>query len=183
MICTGNQCRSPMAEAVLRARFARAGLDVRVTSAGLVSDGVPASRGAVRAMHQRGLDLGAHLSSPLTAERVHSADLIVGMAREHVREAVVLDPSALSRTFTLRELVRRGAVVGPRVDEPLGPWLDRLGAGRRPGDLLGPDTSDDIPDPIGRSRRVYERTATEIEELVDHFVRLAFPAGLRTPAQ
>lgn len=180
MICTGNQCRSPMAEALLRDRADRAGLDVQVGSAGLISDGVPASEGAVRALRGRGVDLATHRSRPLTAELVGGADLVVGMAREHVREAVVLDPSAMGRAFTLREVVRRGTAVGPRGDEPLEVWLARVAAGRRPADLLGADTSDDIPDPIGRSRRFYERTAAEIEDLVDRLVELAFP--IRTPA-
>lgn len=164
-----------MAEAYLRERFGRLDIDARVSSAGLVSEGVPASRGSAKAMRDRGYDLSAHRSSQISTERVAAADLIIGMAREHVREAVVRDPSALARTFTLRELVRRGRVIGPRFDEPLGAWLERVGAGRRPADLLGDDPVDDVPDPIGHSRRVYERTAAEIEELIDAFLMLAFP--------
>src|SRR3546814_13095724 len=75
------------------------------------------------------------------------------MAREHVREVAVLDPGALARTFTLKELVRAGAAIGhPLPDEALDAWLRRAGAGR-PKDLLGgvgPDDSYDIEDSVGR---------------------------------
>jgi protein-tyrosine phosphatase len=136
-------------------------------------------------MSKRGLDLTAHLSRPLTAAMVAEADLVVGMAREHVREAVVLEPSALPRSFTLRELVRRGEGLGVRraaageADaqglEPFASWIARVGEDRRAASLLGRDPVDDIADPMGMSRRAYERTAVEIEDLVDRFVALAFP--------
>lgn len=117
----------------------------------------------------------------MTAAHVRSADLLIGMAREHVREAVVLDPDAFARTFTLRELVRRGEAVGHRrVEggrlEPFDVWLERVGRGRRTVDLLGHDDSDDVADPMGMSKRVYERTAVELETLVDRLVELSFPA-------
>jgi len=120
-----------------------------------------------------------------------------------VREAVVLDPGALSRSFMLKELVRRAEVIGPRRPsapvpgpaaaalsgdggpealEPFEAWLDRAVAGRRPADLLGTSPGDDIADPLGMSRRAYERTAAEIEDLVDRFVDLAFPASAERPS-
>lgn len=175
-----------MGEALLRDRLARRGVEARVASAGLVSDDVPASDGSVRAMTRRGLDLSAHRSRRLTEEAVESADLVLGMAREHVREAVVLVPEALGRAFTLREVVRRAEAVGPRRSadpsrpgaplEPLEAWLARVGEGRRPSDLLGASPDDDIPDPMGMSRRAYERTAEVISDLVDRLVDLAFPS-------
>ncbi|NLV55741.1 MAG: hypothetical protein GXY13_09040 [Acidimicrobiales bacterium] len=180
VLCTGNQCRSPMGEVLLRDRLSRRGIDAAVRSAGLVADDVPASAGSVKAMAKRGLDLGEHRSRIMTVEDVRAADLVIGMAREHVREAVVLDPDSFARTFTLREIVRRGEVAGPRrvVDDRLEPWstwLDRVGRDRRTADLLGQDDSDDVADPMGMSKRAYERTAVEIERLVDRLIDLAFP--------
>lgn len=134
-------------------------------------------------MGRRGLDLGAHRSVPLTPGQVATADLLIGMTRQHVREAVVLEPDAIARTFTLRELVRRAEVVGPRLidgqdgSESVQAWIGRLGLGRRARDLMGDDPADDVADPMGRSRRFYERCAVEIEDLVDRFVALAFPVG------
>ncbi|CAN5537338.1 hypothetical protein BH24ACT4_BH24ACT4_06590 [soil metagenome] len=194
MICTGNQCRSPMADVLFRDGLARRGVDGRVSSAGLISEGGPAPGGSVRAMAKRGLDLEGHRSTPLEADAVVTADLIVGMTREHVREAVVLVPEAFERAFTLRELVRRAEDVGPPADlgpvvvpggpttgmgapglEPLSAWLSRLSAGRRATDLIGDDPADDVTDPMGRSRRFYERTAAEIEDLVTRFLDVALP--------
>ncbi len=167
-----------MGEALLGHRLAQAGVDAHVHSAGLVSEGVPASANGVRAMARRGLDLDAHRSRPLTPALVAGADLVLGMAREHVREAVALDPDAFTRSFTLRELARRGARIGPRrPDEDLASWLQRAGAGRRATDLLGEHPDDDVADPIGRSRRTYERCAGDLETLVDQIATLAFPAG------
>ncbi|HEU5149253.1 MAG TPA: hypothetical protein VFU19_02080 [Iamia sp.] len=187
VVCTGNQCRSPIGEVLLRDRLARLGVDAHVHSAGLVSEGVPASAHGVTVMAKRGLDLSAHRSTPLTGEAVAAADLVVGMAREHVREAAVLDPGSLGRTFTLRELARRAQAAGPRrvgpdgTLEPFAAWLARVGAGRRATDLLGSSTEDDVADPIGMSKRAYERTAQEIERLVDTIVGHAFPVPAGRP--
>lgn len=160
-----------MAAALLARRLP----DASVTSAGSLEAGHPASPGSVRAMAARGLDLADHRSRRLSADLVAEADLVVGMARSHVREAVVARPDAFGRTFTLRELVRRGEAVGP-VDGPLDSWLERVGAGRRPADLLGDDPDDDVADPIGRPDAEYERTAVQLADLVERLARLLDPA-------
>ena len=88
----------------------------------------------------------------------------------------MLTDDGLARTFTLRELVRRAGTAGPRdADEPLDAYLARLGEGRRATDLIGPDDADDVADPMGGSRRRYERTAREVEALVDAVVAHLFP--------
>ena len=69
---------------------------------------------------------------------------------------------------------RRGGDVGTRFDEPLSAWLNRLHAGRTHAELLGESPIDDVADPIGSGRDSYERTATEIAELLDHVIELAF---------
>lgn len=178
VVCTGNQCRSPMGEVILRDRLAARGVEATVHSAGLVSEGAPAEPHTARALAKRGFDVSEHDSTRLTPEAVAAADLVIGMAREHVREAAVMVDGALRHSFTLRELVRRGEAVGPRSDdEPFAAWLARLHEGRRAADLMGADPVDDVADPMGLSRRAHERTAAEVEQLVDAFVALAFPAG------
>ncbi len=173
-----------MAEALLRDRLDQRGLDGRVASAGLVSEGVTASENSVRVMAKRGLDLQTHRSTLLDEEAVARADLVIGMTREHVREAVVLEPDAFAHTFVLRDLVRRAQATGPRrlapEEEPLGTWLARVGVGRRGADLMGEDPADDVTDPMGRSRRFYERTAAELEDLIDRFLAVAHPASAST---
>lgn len=83
--CTGNTCRSPMAEAILRHALAERGLDqVRVSSAGTGAwNGSPASEGAYLVGLEQGLDLSTHQARLLTRELVDSADLILTMSRSH----------------------------------------------------------------------------------------------------
>ncbi|WP_436793218.1 hypothetical protein [Actinospongicola halichondriae] len=176
MLCTGNICRSPMAEGLFRRDLAAAGVDAVVESAGLVTQGQEASRHGVDAMARRGVDISAHRSRRLSSYLIDEADLIVGMERQHVREVAVLDGPAFARTFTLPELARGARAVGPRrPDESLDAWLSRVGGSRRPGDMLGHDPDDEVADPIGRSAKHYERTAVEIEALVRTVVDHLFP--------
>ncbi|HVF74407.1 MAG TPA: hypothetical protein VM938_05115 [Acidimicrobiales bacterium] len=170
-MCTGNICRSPMAEALLRRRLLDVGELPRVSSAGLRGDGLAVASGTVAALRSRGLDVTAHRSRHLSAQVIDEADLVLGMAREHVREALVLQPSAWPRTFTLKELVRRGEQVGPRTPgQSFEEWLEKVHIGRNRVDLLGESPDDDVADPIGMNDSVFERTATEIAALVDRLV-------------
>ncbi len=165
-----------MAEGLFRRDLAAVGVDAVVESAGLVTQGQEASPNGVDAMARRGIDIDSHRSRRLSSYLIDAADLIVGMERQHVREVAVLDGDAFARTFTLPELVRRAHAVGPRLAaESLDEWLVRVGAGRRPTDLLGQDQTDEVADPIGRSAKHYERTAVEIEGLVAAVVDHAFP--------
>jgi protein-tyrosine phosphatase len=124
-------------------------------------------------MADRGLDTSGHVSRRLRPDLVTGVDLVIGMARRHVREAVALAPAVMGRAFTLKEIVRRGEERGARSpDEPLEDWLARLVAGRRPAELLGDADADDVADPIGGPRRSYERTAAELEDLTARLARL-----------
>lgn len=84
-VCTGNTCRSPLAEALARRRAREAGLaDVEFRSAGThAADGAPASRGSVEAAAEVGLDLRAHGSTPLDGRLLDWADLVVCMSVSH----------------------------------------------------------------------------------------------------
>jgi protein-tyrosine phosphatase len=175
-VCTGNMCRSPMAEVMLRRRLEERGIDAQVRSAGLTGTGSAAAEPAVQAMREFGLDLAAHESRMLSAPMVECSDLVIGLAREHVREVVLVGPGAFGRTFTLKELVRRGHDLGCRnSDESVADWLSRLNAGRSRVAHLGDSAADDVDDPIGRRAAVYERVADELSELVDQLVELAWP--------
>ncbi|HET9770359.1 MAG TPA: low molecular weight phosphatase family protein [Acidimicrobiia bacterium] len=173
MICTGNTCRSPMAAALLARHLEDAGVKAVVSSAGLLFDGRPATQHGRSVMAARGLDTSGHRSRRLQPDLVLKADLVIGMARSHVREAVVLAGAALPRTFTLKEIVRRGEGAGGCApEEPLEAWLARLAADRSPADLLGEVEADDVADPIGGSHRSYERTAQELDDLTTRLARL-----------
>ena len=167
-----------MAEGLLRTRLAQRGVAANVSSAGLSFDDQPATAESVVAVGRRGVDIESHRSRILDAQLVEDADLIIALERFHAREVMVLDPDAVHRTFTLKELVRRAIDVGPRdAGEPLHSWLERAAGGRRTADLLGQSQDDDVADPYRRSDAVYESCAAEIDQLVTTLARLVWPAA------
>jgi protein-tyrosine phosphatase len=175
VVCTANRCRSVMTEALLARRLAAAGVAGRVRSAGLLGQGEPVPPEAIAAMAGYGLDLTRHRSHLVTAAELRGADLVVAMAREHVRHTVVIEPAAWPRTFTLRELLRRGQQDGPRMPgEPLASWLARVQNGRDRLALLGDSPDDDVADPTGGPAHRYVMTATLLDELVGALVDLCW---------
>jgi len=162
-----------MAAALLSHRLGELGVTADIRTAGLLDPGRPVSDGAVRVLAARRLDVSGHRSRRLDAGLVRSATLVVGMERRHVRDAVVLAPEAWPRTFTLKELLRRGAAIGPRTSEPFGAWLARVHLGRSPQDSFGP-RDDDVDDPYGRSDDAFRLTAAELDELIAGFVDMAW---------
>jgi protein-tyrosine-phosphatase len=173
VVCSANQCRSPYAAAALRDAFARRGLEVAVASSGTHAYlGSPATKNTIDAARRRGIDLTHHRSALLDPAITAEADLVIGMERAHVREVVTQDARAWPRTFTLKELVRRGEAVGPRgADESLDAWLARVAAGRRPLDLLGASPDDDVADPTGSLTTDHESMTADVASLTD---RVAF---------
>jgi protein-tyrosine-phosphatase len=172
-VCTGNTCRSPMAAALLAERFDALGVDARVHSAGLVSDGRPATDHGVAVMAARGLDTSAHQSRRITPDLLREADIVIALAREHVREVVGEWTPAWPRTFTLKEIIRRGEHVGARPpDTPVADWLARLHQGRSAVNLIGSSPDDDVADPIGRPLEDYRRTANELDGLTERLALL-----------
>jgi protein-tyrosine phosphatase len=164
-----------MAAALMRRQFDAFGVDARVESAGLVTEGEAASEYASAVLADMGVELGMHRSRRINVESIASADLIVGMERAHVREVVTISPPAFGRSFTLKEIVRRAEAVGPREgSESLPDWLERVHLGRKAAALLGADRDDDIADPYGRSRAVYAGTAAQLETLEERLVLLAW---------
>jgi protein-tyrosine phosphatase len=170
-----------MAQAILSRQLAGRSIPVEVGSAGLLPGGRPLPAETRDALIGRGIDPAAvdvFRSRELTRESIETTDLVVGLAREHVREVVVRVPPAWERTFTLKELVRRGEDAGPRgAAEPLPTWLARAAEGRQRSDLLGSSIGDDVVDPIGGSPSDFDRTAAEIERLCTSLAALLWPLG------
>lgn len=110
-VCSGNTCRSPMAEAIARSQLARklgvgeaelGEKGITVVSAGsFAMPGAKASPHAVEAVRQLGTDLSKHRSRPLTVELIHQADMIFAMGQGHARAVAALVPSASGRVQTL----------------------------------------------------------------------------------
>jgi protein-tyrosine phosphatase len=179
VVCTANLCRSPMVEAILRRRLEERGVHVTVASAGLLEPDRAAVDGARQALLAHGLDIAEHRSRRLDGDLVQGAGLVIGLERQHVREAVVLDRGIWPRAFTLKEIVRRAEAADPRrPDEPWSHWLARLHGGRQLADLLGASDEDDVADPMGGAPDDYEATAAEVDDLVTRLVREGWPAGV-----
>jgi len=191
-VCTGNQHRSPMAQAILTRLLAARRTPAEIGSAGLLPGGRPLPAETRETLGSLGFDaaaIDAFRTREIGLSSVQRADLVLGLAREHVRQVVVLMPQAWERTFTFRELIRRGEALGPRRGgEPIATWLDRIGEGRQRSSLLGSSVEDDVLDPIGGSAGDFARTAQEIERLCSSLVSLVWPldadsAGGRWPGQ
>lgn len=123
LVCTGNTCRSPMGELLLKKIVAEklacsiADLEQRgivITSAGVAATpGCEASIEAVEVLQEQGLDLSKHESQPLTDKLVRHADMILTMTSGHRQAILRRWPDASSRTFTLR-------VDGGDINDPIG---------------------------------------------------------------
>ena len=121
-VCTGNICRSPLAESLLERALKDRGLEVEVTSAGTGAwDGAPASEGAYLVGLERGLDLSGHRARLLTRELVDEADLILTMARHH--RARVDELGGEGRVFVLGEYAGRDGDEA-EVSDPFGGDLE-----------------------------------------------------------
>jgi protein-tyrosine phosphatase len=183
VLCTANHCRSAMTESLLRHRLAAVGVTATIRSAGVsVPAAGPASDSALReraeppaevitALAAYELDAAAHRSRALSDGDLAGSDLVLAMAREHLRHAVVELPGAWPRAFTLKELVRRGQQIGPRrAGESLAGWLGRAHDGRDRSALLGDSPDDDVADPTGGPPHAYAVTAEQLDQLLARLV-------------
>ncbi len=143
-VCTGNTCRSPMGELLMRAKLAKwlkcelSELEDRgvvVASAGIAAaPGCPPASEAVQVMRERRLDLMRHEAQPLTDQLVRHADVILTMTASHMQSIMERWPSAGDRTC-----------------------------------MLLPDRTD-VSDPIGQTVGAYRHCAEQIESAVNHHV-------------
>ena len=165
-----------MAEALMRQCIADRNASASVSSAGLLEGGHPCPPEIVALMASIGVDLTERQSRQLTADLIESADLVLTMEREHLREIAVMVESAWQRTFTLKEIVRRGTDVGCRSGrEPMESWIARVHTGREPTELLGASSGDDVADPYGGTAEQYTATKLELESLVAEVADLIWP--------
>jgi glycine hydroxymethyltransferase len=147
-VCTGNVCRSPMAEGLLRQAL-QGQSDFRVFSAGIGAvDGQAPTPHSVTAMRELGLDISAQRSRALTPELVRQADYIFGMTHSHVDTICLLYPHAAEKTFLLREF-----------DETLDAF------------------EKDISDPIGGSYDVYVNCRDQIEQGIASILKFIQQGG------
>jgi protein-tyrosine phosphatase len=171
IVCTGNICRSPMAEGLLKEQLAKRGIrQVTVESAGTSAwRDNPATPEAVEAMKEREIDISRHRGRRLSRDMLESADLVITMTSDQRDSAQALAPSARRRTFTLKELVK---LLDAFHDEPgVGDVKQRLaqaaeGAAQR-GDRGTVRVIDkDVVDPLGLGLESFRAVAWEIDQLL-----------------
>jgi protein-tyrosine phosphatase len=179
VVCSGNICRSPIAEGLLRRALDRRFGDAApsVSSAGTIAfDGSAPSEGSVTAAAERGVDIAAHQGTELTDALIHGSALCVCMAGEHRDEIAHRVPAAGDRAFTLKELVRLLEATRPEV--PLEP--DALArrvaeAARERADRGAPNPFDeDVVDPLGMPLETYRAVAWELDEWIERLVTALF---------
>ena len=188
VVCTGNICRSPMAEGFLRdALFRRFGERApAVSSAGTIGwTGSPASPESVIAAGERGSDIEAHQARELRPPMIEGADLILCMAAEH-REAVGGEvPESAARTFTLKELVRLLEALPPvQPAEDPDTLVGRIAAANelRLAGGVGNPHDEDISDPLGLPLDTYRAIAWELDGWNGRLVDGLFGAEPAAPA-
>jgi protein-tyrosine-phosphatase len=122
-VCTGNTCRSPMAEAITRKIAVEKGLaDLDVASGGTSAwDSAPASDGALLVAMERGMDLSDHRAQNLTRELVQSSDLILAMGPHHLERIEALGGEG--RAYLLSDYASHGKHQRA-ISDPIGAELD-----------------------------------------------------------
>ena len=172
VLCRANRCRSPLFEEMLRAEFTRSGAPVRVSSAGFLEAGRAAASGSQEEAQRRGLDLGAHRSRRVGPADLRSADLVLAMGLEHLRDAVALEPGCWPRAHTVRGFLERARATGPLEGVPDAQRLARWHEGRRAADLLRAGAADDVADPVGGPPAAFAAMGREFDDLVPRVAAL-----------
>lgn len=105
-VCTGNTCRSCMAEVIAKKTAQNMNINASIKSAGIyASPGGGASANAIEAMKEMGLDLSCHISRPLTFELLNESDLVLAMTKGHRSSILSLYPAFEGKVFTLFEYI------------------------------------------------------------------------------
>jgi protein-tyrosine phosphatase len=169
-VCTGNICRSPMAERLLLSRLGSQDA-VLVESAGTAAlVGWPMDAPSATALRELGGDPSGHAGQRLSAEQVRAADLVLTAETAHRSAVLALEPMAFRRTFTMREFARLGAGLAPLATPP-GPEVLRARvaavADQRGQAEPAEPGADDVGDPFGAAIETARGCAAQIAQAVD----------------
>jgi protein-tyrosine phosphatase len=184
-VCTGNLCRSPVLERLLRLGFAQhwaAALEaLPIGSAGthaMVGHPIPAP--LMTRLARVGGDVSTYASRQLVPDLIADAELVIALTRAHRAAVVELHPRAVRTTFTLRELARLAAALPPGDTAPLEPrdrlvaFVAALGASRGSASQPQP-ADDDVIDPYRGSDARYEEAWSQLVAGTSAFMRAIVP--------
>lgn len=188
-VCTGNTCRSPMAEAMLRQLAADRGLEMEVKSAGVSAwDGTPMSDYAAAVLKEHHVaGYGTFAARALSEAEVAWADLILTLTVSHKRHVLQRFPAAADKTYTIREyaeLGEGGSGERDRLQELAAKLQMKQELGQEPtpeeraelAELERICPNPDVADPFGGSLEEYRMTAMQIREALLVVVdKLALP--------
>lgn len=119
-VCTGNTCRSPMAEGIARTMFKPEELTTVLSAGVATADGLPVSHEAVEALAREGVDISGHRTRQLTRELIRRAAAIYVMTDAHLQRVLEIEPSARDR---VQKLDPAGNIADP-VGMPLEAYLE-----------------------------------------------------------
>lgn len=139
-VCTGNTCRSPMAEGLFK-NMLKDKKDITVLSAGTMTfGGMPAAKEAIEILQEENIDISEHCSQQLSEKLIDAADIILTMTDSHKRQILSIAPDAESKTFALKKF-----------DDDA-------------------DDNSNIPDPIGMGKDIYRNCKNEIKNCLGNLI-------------
>ncbi len=127
LVCTGNTCRSAMAEGILKSLLKRREKnDIIVSSAGIGGlEGHPASGFAIEVAQNWDIDISSHRARQLSNEMIKTADLILAMSPEHADYILRTEPEVRGKTYLLKSFPKKYAPSQEGVGDPIGGSLDQ----------------------------------------------------------
>lgn len=148
LVCTGNTCRSSMAEGIFKQMLLNSNIEnINVSSAGLSAfQGDRANQKAIDVLKNQGIDISEHRARQLTGEIINSSDLILTMTYAHKMSILNYAPKSKGKVFTLKEYAREAD-------------------GEESGNM-----NLDIHDPYGRDYSVYESVMNEIQTEIESII-------------